>query len=187
MRPRLTEPPPRQPRESRRYASLSAEGSGRDHDADPRDHDADLADQSADPGDHAAPIRAITMRRSSRSRWRVTRRHSVALGSSPGASAAGRPAPRTAVRLVEATRSGRLFPLREPCLASVCGGPNGIEASWDAARVGAATFFAREPRERALPAPRTRRRATRPMVGQGRDLGPRMRGRHRAVAPMSRS
>jgi hypothetical protein len=73
MRPRLTEPPPRQPRESRRYASLSAEESVRDHDADPRDHDADLADQSADPGDHDAPIRAITMRRSSRSRWRVTR------------------------------------------------------------------------------------------------------------------
>lgn len=41
--------------------------SGRDHDADPRDHDADLGDQSADPGDHDAPIRAITMRRSSRS------------------------------------------------------------------------------------------------------------------------
>jgi hypothetical protein len=73
MRPRVTEPPPRQSRERRRYASLSAEESGRDHDADPRDHDPDLGDQSADPGDHDAPIRAITMRRSSRSRWRVTR------------------------------------------------------------------------------------------------------------------
>lgn len=73
MRLCATEPPPRQPREKRRYARLSAEESGRDHDADPRDHDADLGDQSADPADHDEPIRTITMRRSSRARWRVTR------------------------------------------------------------------------------------------------------------------
>jgi hypothetical protein len=35
--------------------------------SDPRDHDADLGDQSADPRDH------VTMRRSWRSRCRVTR------------------------------------------------------------------------------------------------------------------
>jgi hypothetical protein len=52
---------------------LSASESAVDHGSDPRDHDADLGDQDPDPGDHDAPIRAITMRRSSRSRWRDTR------------------------------------------------------------------------------------------------------------------
>jgi hypothetical protein len=52
---------------------LPASESAGDHGSDPRDHDADLGDQDPDPGDHDAPIRAITMRRSSRSRWRDTR------------------------------------------------------------------------------------------------------------------
>ena len=40
-----------------------------DHDADPSDHDGDLGDHDGDPGDHDAPILAITMGRSERSRW----------------------------------------------------------------------------------------------------------------------
>ena len=39
------------------------------HDADPSDHHGDLGDHDGDPGDHDAPILAITMRRSKRSRW----------------------------------------------------------------------------------------------------------------------
>jgi hypothetical protein len=39
-----------------------------DHDADPSDHHRDLGDHDGDPGDHDAPILAITMGRSERSR-----------------------------------------------------------------------------------------------------------------------
>jgi len=68
MQLRLAEPPPRQPREVRRFLHPSARESACDRVSDPRDHDADLGDQAPDPGDHDAPILAITMRRSSRSR-----------------------------------------------------------------------------------------------------------------------
>ena len=45
------------------------------HDADPSDHHGDLGDHDGDPGDHDAPILAITMRRSNRSRWPEIRSH----------------------------------------------------------------------------------------------------------------
>jgi hypothetical protein len=48
---------------------LAVSPDGADHDADPSDHDGDLGDHDGDPGDHDAPILAITMRRSERSRW----------------------------------------------------------------------------------------------------------------------
>jgi hypothetical protein len=50
-------------REKCRYASLSANGPGHDHDGDPREHDTDLGDQSADLRGLDAPIFAVTMAR----------------------------------------------------------------------------------------------------------------------------